>query len=477
MKFLLIRSNIFKDYKNDKPFVSNELSDIWNPSHYPPLGLLYIAASLEKNGHSVKIIDICMDKDPINNIKKSLSSTDVVGISTYYSDIKSTESIANMIKQINPKKPVIIGGPHCTFIHKASLSDIPHADISVAGEGEQIILDIVKFLQGKKNLSEINGIYYRENNKIKKGKTIKVIKDLDSLPYPSRHLIEKYDYGKVNKTYLLEPKLTSMITSRGCPFKCKFCARYSNVISDWGFRQRSGDNVVKEFLEINEKYGSVLIVDDNFLKDKKRVNYIMDQLIKNKTDIKIAIQGARINSADRKLFKKMKKANVKLIGYGIESGNQDVLNYYNKGFTLNQVRKTINLSKKMGFITVASFILGAPIETKKHIENTIKFACSIPLDVAFFVPLYYQMHSQMWKEALKEKKISENEYTIASDSRRNLGNFTLEELIEYTNKASLKFYFRPRYITRQIFNAFLRRDLKLLINGISLITLKPKDII
>lgn len=474
MKFLLLRSTVWKNYNIDNPYVSDELTDIWSPSHYPPLSLMYIGASLENKGHDVKIIDFCVDDDPLNHIKNSLKSSDAVGISTYYSDRNSVADIAKMIKELDSNIPLIIGGPHCTFLQNQALYDIPHADISVAGEGEHVIIDIARYLQGKKKLSNINGIHYRKNNEVRKGKPIKVIKDLDSLNFPARHLVDRYDYGKVNKTYPFKPKLTSMITSRGCPFKCRFCARYANVIKGWGFRQRSGENVVNEMLEINDKYGSVLIVDDNFLVDKKRAQNIMDKLIEYGTNLNIAIEGARVDSANRKLFKKMKKANVKLIGYGIESGNQDVLDFYNKGFTLNQVRKAINLSQEMGFITLATFIMGAPIETEKHLENTIKFACSIPLDIAFFVPLYYQMYSQLWTEAVKNKKISKNEYSISADSRRDLGNFTSEELFEYTKKASWEFYSRPSYITSQIYRAFIRRDFKLLISGLGVITAMAK---
>ena len=448
------------------------MTDLWSPSLYPPLGLLYIGASLEHYGHDVKIIDLCVDNEPIKHIKNSLSSSDVVGITAYYSDQKSVANIAKIIKKIDSKIPVIIGGPHCTFLQNHSLYDIPHADISVAGEGEHVIIDIIRYLEGQKKLSDINGIYYRKNNEVKKGKPLKIIKNLDSLHFPARHLVDRYDYGKINKMYVFKPKLTSMITSRGCPFKCRFCAREGNVIKDWGFRQRSAENVVKEILEIDEKYGSVNIVDDNFLVDKKRSHEIMDKLIDFKTNINIIIQGARVESANRDLYKKMKKANVKYISYGLESGNQDVLDYYNKGFALEQARNAVNLSREMGFITTATFIMGAPIETEKHLENTINFACSIPLDMAFFLPLYYQMFSPLWKEAVKNKKISKNEYSVSADSHRNLGNFTLKELYEYSRKGSKQFYSRPSYMFGQVFQALLRRNLKLLISGLGVITAK-----
>jgi radical SAM superfamily enzyme YgiQ (UPF0313 family) len=465
---------MLKHLDTTKPFVIDELTDFWAPSLYPPLGLLYIGAALEYNGHSVKIIDLGLEGKPIKQLKNSLNSSDAVGISVYYNDYNSVAYIAKMIKNFDSNIPIIIGGPHCTFIKEHSLYDIPKADICIVGEGENVIVDVARFLQGKKNISEISGIYYREKNQIKKGKPLEIINNLDSLHFPARHLVEKYDYGKVNNSYQFKPKITSMITSRGCPFKCRFCARHNNIIKGWNFRQRSVDNIVKEMLEINDKYGSVLIVDDNFLVDKKKAHILLDKLIQYRTNLNLLVLGARVDSADQEIYKKMKKANVKFIAYGLESGNQDVLDFYNKGFKLDQARKAINLGKKMGFITQGTFIMGAPIETVEHLNNTIKFACSIPIDIAFFVPLYYQMGSQLWVEAVKNKKISKNEYNLSADSRRGLGNFTPEELIEYTRKASKLFYSRPNYIFGQVYRAFLRRNFRLLKSGLDVFTNNKK---
>jgi len=182
------------------------------------------------------------------------------------------------------------------------------------------------------------------------------------------------------------------------------------------------------------------------------------------------IMGVRVDSADRDLFKKMKKANVKLVGYGIESGNQDVLDFYKKGFTLDQARNAVCLSREMGFKTLATFILGAPIETKEHLENTIKFSCSLPLDFAIYGVLHYEMGSDLWSEAVKNKKISKDEFLVPADSNRDLGNFTTESLYEYTNRAYKHFYLRPKYILDQIFRDLLQKDIRSLRSGIRFLT-------
>jgi len=459
MKFLLLRPGSDRKTFFFTPF-----------SYFPPLGLLYLGAALEKQGHKVEVIDFFMEINVEERIKNSLISSDAVGISLYTNNCKSISEITKIIRDIDPNIPIIIGGPSNIYLQEKSLSYIPDANISVIGEGEQVIIDIAQFLEGKKNLSEISGIYYRENNIIKKGKDVEIIKNLDSLDYPARHLTDKYEYGKINNEYLFKPRFTAMETSRGCPHNCRFCARPNNSIPGYGFRQRSAQNVANELMEINKRYGSVSIVDDNFLANKKRAMDILQKLIDYGTDIDLMILSTRVDSADKELYKKMKEANVKFIGFGLESGNQDVLDYYNKNFTLDQARRAVRLSRKMGFISIGSFIVGAPIETKEHLENTIKFAYSLPLDIALFNCFTYIKGSQLWIEAVKDNKIKEDEHFVVTDSGRNLGNFTEDTLSKKLRKVEKNFYLRPGYIFNQLFLSIYRRNLFLLKHGFHLIT-------
>ena len=456
MKFLLIRAG-------DKR--TNEIQLTNPPLSHPPLGLLYLGAVLEQDDHKVELIDCYAEQISKNKLENYLKSSDAVGMSVLGDDYISSVDISRMIKEINPDIPLIIGGPHCTFFKERALHDITHADVCATGEGEHVILDLVKYLQGNKKLDDIHGIYYRDNGIIKSGKPLKVIDDVDKIPFPARHLVDKYDYGDFPFGYQLKKKVTSIITSRGCPFRCSFCPRYSNIIEEWGFRQRSAENVVKEIQELDGKYRSIWIVDDNFLADNKRAHEIFDKLIESDTKIDILIEGARTDSADRELYKKMKKAGVTFISYGIESGNQDVLDFYNKKATLNKIRETVNLAREMGFFLSASFILGAPIETKQHIENTIKYACSLPIDIASFAPLGYIRGSRLWVEAVENNKISKDTFIVISNSESDLGNFTREEIGSYTIQAYKKFYLRPNYLLSQISRSISRNDFSLLFKG------------
>jgi radical SAM superfamily enzyme YgiQ (UPF0313 family) len=232
------------------------------------------------------------------------------------------------------------------------------------------------------------------------------------------------------------------------------------------YRERSVANVVQEIQEIDEKYSSVMISDDNFLTNKKHVHKILDGLLEMGVDLDFYIQGARVDSADRELYKKMRKVGVKHLYFGIESGNQEVLDFYNKRITLAQVRKAVALSKEMGFYLRGTFIFGAPMETKWHLEQTIKFACSLPLDVAVFIPLSYQYGSDLWYKAIEEGKISrDSEESVVADSHLRLGNFTSEELREYCLNAFKRYHLRPNYVIREIIQVLKDRNYSFLKAG------------
>jgi radical SAM superfamily enzyme YgiQ (UPF0313 family) len=425
---------------------------------YPPLGLMYIASSLENNDHIVDFIDLDFESLSSEDLERKLSNTDVVGLEVYTYNTEEVGILARKIKELNPKIPIIIGGPHCMFFKEKSLLDIEYADIAVIGEGEETIVDISLYLQGNKKLSDIYNIAYRKDGKIFQGKGFKILRNLDDLSFPARHLVEKYDYDVTPRGIFYKKRLTLMMTSRGCRSNCLFCSRYTNSYENYGFRQRSAENVVDEILSIDKKYHSVMIVDDCYLLDIKRSHKIFDMLIEKKSEIDILIMGARVDSADEELYKKMKKANVTFIGFGIESGNQDVLDFYNKKVNLNQIRKAVYLARKMGFQTAGTLIFGAPIETKEHFKKTINFSKSLPLDIAIFNILIYKMGSPLWNKAVKNNKIKKDEFFVLSDSHRDLGNFTSEELYRYSRKAYYGFYMRPSYIISRVKECFIRRN-------------------
>lgn len=437
-------------------------------AYLPPLGLLYLSKILELNGHDAEVIDFNAETFTRDKIKEKILSSDAVGMTLYTEStaLKNSIMLSNFVKECDPDIPVLIGGPHCA--NEPEKTIIAHnADILVRGEGELVIKPIADAIQGKGKLSTIPGVYYRENDKINKGKPWEQIKDLDAIPFPARHLVDKYEYGYFLGIKFGKGRVASFLTSRGCPYRCKFCGMCYAMPK---YNRRSSDNILKELGEvIDAGYKTISFVDDNFLQQKKESEKIMDFIIQKGENLRLWIEEARVDSADRKLFVKMRDAGVELISYGIESGNQDVLDYYNKKITVSQIRKAVNLSKEMGFYVNASFILGAPIETKKHIENTIKFAKSMPLDSAHFYNFAYVIGSPLWDEAVKEGKIQPHEHTVNAGSREGLGFLTEKEIIDYTMKAYKRYYFNPRLWIRELYFAFVNKDFRYLKIGLKTI--------
>ena len=188
----------------------------------------------------------------------------------------------------------------------------------------------------------------------------------------------------------------------------------------------------------------------------------MDGIIAKKFDITLIVEGARVDSADKELYKKMWDAGVRMISYGIESANPDVLEFYNKNITLEQVRKAVKLAYDTGFFITASFIMGAPFETKKHFENTIDFACSLPIDFVEFYILDYRVGSTLWKNAVENEIIHKNDFFIRSCKENNLSQFSLNDLVKWRKKAYTKFYLRPHYLLRESVKLIKSGNLNLL---------------
>ena len=169
---------------------------------------------------------------------------------------------------------------------------------------------------------------------------------------------------------------------------------------------RSTENIIEELKEIYKMgYKYVAFNDDCFLSSKKQAYGLFDAIIKENFDMKFYVTAARVDSADEDLYMKMKKAGVCLLQFGLESGNQDVLDFYKKNITIEQSRYAVNLSHKMGFFTVGSFSLGASFETEKHFEKTVSFAKSLSLNSVSFLPLVYMAGSELWSGAVGEGKI------------------------------------------------------------------------
>lgn len=412
----------------------------------PPLGLAYLASALEREGHSVKILDAFAQGwswvDFAEGIKKERA--DLIGIGGM------TPTIDNTLRAVKICRPhtryIVIGGPHFSVHGQGFFKDCPDLDFGILGEGESRFLELVKRLEEGKDPWDLPGLVGPE----KFNPPGNFIGDLDRLPFPARHLLPNSSYR-----YALWPgkKVTTMITSRGCPYRCIFCDK-SIFGSRW--RARSPQNVLEEMEQIVKELGirSVIIYDDLFTLQKQRVIEICQGVLERGLGIEWKCEG-RVDRVDEEMLKWMKKAGCSLIAYGVESGNQIGLDYLQKGITLPQIRRAFELTRKAGIKPMAYFILGIPVETFEQGLNTIKFAKELSPDYAQFSILSPYKGTKLYEEAKAKGWYREVEANNPFDKDRkrpvliseNWSDKTLREILHQAHKA---FYFRAGYILKRL---------------------------
>lgn len=438
---------------NTKTFGSNEGEGSKSEKTIsPPLGILYLASQLIKAGYSVEAFDFNAESYSEDKIRIIASNFDLIGISIMSFNRDQAFSTISLLHSIKKSLPIIVGGPDL-ILHPRY---IENTEVTVCSEAESTIVDIVNTIFNKGDYSQLPGIYYKsDEGEIIEGEPYNYIKNLDEITFPSRHLLRK------NKGYSIigekaSQNITTIITSRGCPKKCSFCAH--GALAYQKFRQRSAENVLQELEEIaQDGYKIVGIVDDNFTADKRRAKIILKGIIERKLNLIFAVQG-RVDAADPELFKLMKKAGVRCITFGLESGVQQSLDFFNKDTTVEQNRYAITEADKAGLYTAGLFLIGAPHETQNHFMETYKFASSLPLDITSFWVLDYTFGSTLWTKAKNNGIVEEEEFNVPAGKERGTSPYKTEELEEFSTKLFFKFYRRPSYWLRQIFKMIKVRD-------------------
>jgi radical SAM superfamily enzyme YgiQ (UPF0313 family) len=376
-------------------------------NRYFPLGLAYLAAVLQKEDHEVLIYDAdCnvnptkMDfsrleesypfylqslKDENNPILKEIMETignfnpDIIGITVWTTFAASAFKIASLCKDWNRDVPVVMGGPHISIKYNEVMNICSDVDFLVRGEGEKTFLELVNILSDGKikdgDIKNLQGISYRENGKVIHNPPGDFIKELDAIPFPARDLL-------LNKGSYNSEDMGLLMTSRGCPYNCSYCA---TSIWERKTRYRSVDNVIDEIRFVIEKFGTKQFTfkDDSFTVNKKRVINLCDRLIKEKIKINWDCN-TRVNLVDEELLRKMKKAGCNSIKIGIESGSEKVLKLMNKNITLEQCRQAAKLFRKVGIHWTGYFMMGLPSETKEDVYQTLKFMKELKPDYASF---------------------------------------------------------------------------------------------
>lgn len=434
----------------------------------PPLGLCYIAAYLEKYNYDVKIIDgqLISFKDTLKIIEKK--QPDIIGIGTTTPSFPNAVKLALDIKRISLDTIVAIGGNHITKLVNETLQ-FDCFDVGVLGEAEMTFLELVKSIEkyGKNRLIDVKGIAFRENDKITITEKGGFIKNLDELPFPARHLIAPPSkYHPTPASFKRLPH-ADVITSRGCPYTCSFC---DNGVFGPSYRERSPENVIEELELLRDKYGvrDVKFFDDVFTLNKKRLYKICDLIKERSIDMPWACL-TRVDLVDKETLIKMKKARCWQVLFGIESGDQRILDLVGKRTTVDKNRKAVELAHEAGLSVRADYLFGVPGDDIESMKKTLDFAIKLNTFTAHFLKFTpypgNEIYEKLVKSGYKFDFLKNCTQIDHSDALYVPEGVNKEEYLNFINYAHKKYYIRPGYIWKQLLSIKSIGDIKRLYNG------------
>lgn len=432
----------FGAYENTKVSVFRQV--------FPLLSFMSLSARVKQDGFKTALLDLGIEKEPWDKLKEKLQEIKPkhIGITSTTPLFFEVRDIAKIGRDIlgNDVK-IIYGGPHAVAMPEKSLKD-SDIDIVVIGEGEETLTEI---LQGKK-LSEIKGIFYKEDDKILRTPPREFIKNLDNLPFPD---IELYDINKYHCSKLVSrgTPVLHMETSRGCPSNCTFCNK--NIFQRL-FRTKSAERVIDEMKYfIKHGAGEFRIIDDQFATDINRAKEICRLMIKENIKIPWNLaNGVRVDRVDQEFLDLAKQAGCYQVGIGFESGDQKSLDSIDKGITLEQASKCMEMVRKSGLESVGFFILGLPADTEESMKRTIDFAVKMMPTYAKATVLLPLPGTRIFEQYEKEGRIKTKDWSQYNFHKvgdvYTHPNLSTETLKRYYDLFYRRFYFNPRYLKMRI---------------------------
>ncbi|MBI5459616.1 radical SAM protein [Methanobacterium sp.] len=410
----------------------------------PPLGIAYIAAVLEENNIDVEIIDAAALEMSWETLETEIKriSPGLVAITALTPTIDKAMLTAELAKKTCPQATVVMGGYHPTFNYQEIL-EREYVDVVVMGEGEYTLLDLVETLDEGGDLKNVQGIAYEGGVTSPRP----LIEDLDELPFPARHLLPMDHYKILN----MKLHTATMISGRGCPMQCSFCA--SAALHGHQLRMRSPENVVDEMEHLINDHdsGMIAFMDDTFTLKPSRVEDICDEIKRRDIDVYWGCT-ARADTLSEKLLRKLSDSGCITMFLGVESADQQQLDRVNKQMTIEKIRQAFKLSRENDIRTIASVVLGMPGDTKESIERTIKFVRELNPSYALFSLATPYPGTRFYQEAVQDNLIKVKDwskYTLLSPVLETV-DCSMDELKKMQKKAFRQFYLRPVYLIKQV---------------------------
>jgi anaerobic magnesium-protoporphyrin IX monomethyl ester cyclase len=335
---------------------------------FAPLGLLYLASSLLKAGHRAGIIDAnalgLSDDEAAGMVRRA--APDIVGVPLLSEIFFSTHALIGRVRAAYPQARIVLGGVHASALPQIVLSEFKEADYILRGEADESIVQLCDAVKNGADLAGVRGLCYRLGNKIACSEPASLISDLNRSPRPARELVDGlYRDRRYYMVLVRSRPVDVMITSRGCPYHCRFCCNTASA-----YRARSAENVLEEMVEIASRgIKSLDIADANFTFDRGRAMRIFELIKKEKLKISFRIK-SRADSIDDELVRKAKEAGVYLISLGMESGSRSVLDGMDKGATPENNAAACKTVLRAGVKLNTGWIVGYPGETPDTVKET-----------------------------------------------------------------------------------------------------------
>lgn len=424
-----------------------------------PLGLCYMAAVLRDHGIETHVIDHyatgSTDRDIVDVVKKEKPF--LIGFSALTTVMPDIRRLVQQIRLSAVKTKIVLGNIHATCFPEEVLKDRA-ADIVVRGEGELTMLELCKCLTQKGNLENVAGISFYTEEGIKHNPNRQLINDLDTLPYPAWDLLDLSSYESVPLAAIANSLTISILASRGCPYKCYYCSQ--DTIYD-RVRYRDLEKVVNEMEYFNGKFGIKYFgfCDAYFPFNERSGLEFCDLIMKRSLQRRVSwCTETRVDKVTPRLLQAMKQSGAHLIMYGVEVGNEQILNSINKEATLEQARIAFRETRKAGILSLGLFILGLPGETVETCRQTVRFAKSLDCDIVKFNTAVPYPGSRFFNDFIGDRVITDHEkftswysWTPGAKSFVYHPEAINDKTLRYLqNKAMIEFYLRPKVIFRHI---------------------------
>ncbi len=424
--------------------INPHIPDIYHKLGFllPPLGLAYLASTAKERGHKVDILDLNLTAGAG---KIEFQKYNVIGISL---DTSRYNSAINIAKQAMAEgNTVVIGGPHASF----TADNILNKGLShyiVRGEGETIFAELLDALENNSDTAHVDGISFMKNGRIINNPDYLPQNDIEAIPFPARDVLSMEGYKKLRLGGRL---ITSLVTSRGCPYNCEFCS--SSKFSGTAWRRRGADDVVNEVESIINDYGfgAVCFMDDCFTIDPERVIGICDEIEKRSLDVFWwCFSRGDIILKNEEMVKRMAESGCRYVFMGIESGSDELLKDAKKNVNYNDSVSAVELLDKYSIETMGSFIIGWPEETKKMVKKTLKQSRKMGLGGAQYTILTPYPGTDLYNRSKNKIFESDWEKFDCHHSVMHLKYLKPKELERFLKMGFFSFYFTPKRIFRAI---------------------------